>query len=169
MNLLHSIKAHAGDSWINVIIEIPFGSKSKIEYDNDKGDFVFDRIINTEVFFPFNYGFIPETWESDGDPLDAIVLSSKPLETGNVVASRIIGMLATNDEMGADSKLITVPKSDTTETLDKKTIDNIEYFYKHYKLIEPEKWVDIDGYFSKEKAEKKLSDAVKRYHQHFQK
>jgi len=168
MNLLHSIKARTENSDVNVVIEIPSGSKSKIEYDSDKETFVFDRIINTEVSFPFNYGFIPETWENDGDPLDAIVLSSKPLETGNVVVSRIIGMLATTDEMGADSKLITVPKSDTTETLDKKTVDNIEYFYKHYKLIEPEKWVDVDGYFSKEKAEIKLSEAIKRYHQHFQ-
>lgn len=169
MNLLHSIKALGSDSSVNVIIEVPIGSKSKIEYDSDNGDFVFDRIINTEVSFPFNYGFIPETWENDGDPLDAIVLSPKPLETGNVIASKIIGMLATTDEMGADSKLITVPKSDTTETLDKKMINNIEYFYKHYKLIEPEKWVDVDGYFSKEKAETTLAEAVKRYHQHFQK
>lgn len=169
MNLLHSIKALNKNSFVNVIIEVPTGSQSKIEYDIDREIFVVDRVLSTNLAFPFNYGFIPETWSMDGDPLDAVVLSSKPLQTGNVVVSRIIGMLATTDEMGADSKLITVPKSDTTETLDKKTVDNIEYFYKHYKLIEPEKWVDVDGYFSKEKAEIKLSDAIKRYHQHFQK
>jgi inorganic pyrophosphatase len=178
MNLLHSIKAHGTDSLINVVIEIPTGSQSKIEYDKDQEKFIVDRILSTELSFPFNYGFIPETWSQDNDPLDAVVLSSQPIQTGNVVASRLIGLLATKDEQGTDAKLITVPNSETDplftkiktiEDLDKPTLANIQYFYKNYKIIEPGKWVDIDGYFSKKEADLKLTEAIENYHQHFQK
>ena len=178
MNLLHSIKAHKTDSLINVVIEIPSGSQSKIEYDTDKEEFVVDRILSTKLSFPFNYGFVPETWSNDNDPLDAVVLSSKPQNTGAVIESRIIGLLATKDEKGTDAKLITVPNSETNpiftkintiEDLDEQTLNNIQYFYKNYKIIEPGKWVDIDGYASKEEAESKLKIAIEEYHQHFQK
>ncbi|HAI22346.1 TPA: inorganic pyrophosphatase [Candidatus Collierbacteria bacterium] len=178
MNLLHSIKAHKTDSLINVVIEIPSGSQSKIEYDTDKEEFVVDRILSTKLSFPFNYGFVPETWSNDNDPLDAVVLSSKPQNTGAVIESRIIGLLATKDEKGTDAKLITVPSSETNpiftkintiEDLDEQTLNNIQYFYKNYKIIEPGKWVDIDGYASKEEAESKLKIAIEEYHQHFQK
>ena len=178
MNLLHSIKAHKTDSLINVVIEIPSGSQSKIEYDTDKEEFVVDRILSTKLSFPFNYGFVPETWSNDNDPLDAVVLSSKPQDTGTVIESRIIGLLATKDEKGTDAKLITVPNSETNpiftkintiEDLDEQTLNNIQYFYKNYKIIEPGKWVDIDGYASKEEAESKLKIAIEEYHQHFQK
>jgi len=99
-----------------------------------------------------------------------------PIKTGSVVKSKIIGMLVTKDERGTDDKLITVPDLETdpvltkiknVEDLDKQTLDSIQYFYKNYKIIEPGKWVDIDGYFSKDKAVSTLSEAVKRYHQHF--
>ncbi len=178
MNLLHSIKAHGKDSLINVVIEIPNGSKSKIEYDINKEEFLVDRVLSTELSFPFNYGFVPETWSKDNDPLDAVVLSSLQLDTGKVIESKIIGLLATIDEKGTDTKLITIPNSETNpiyskintvEDLDQKTKSNIQYFYKNYKIIEPGKWVDIDGYFSKDEAEIKLSEAIENYHQHFQK
>jgi len=178
MNLLHSIKAHGRDSFVNVVIEIPTGSLSKIEYDQEKETFNIDRVLSTNLSFPFNYGFIPGTWEADADPLDAVVLSSKPLQTGNIVETRVIGMLATTDEKGTDTKLITVLNSETNSTLtklntvedlDKQTLANIEYFYKNYKIIEPNKWVDINGYSSKNIAETKLSEAIEYYHKHFQK
>jgi len=178
MNLLHSIKAHKIDSFINVVIEIPKGSKSKIEYDIDHDKFKVDRILSTELSFPFNYGFVPETWSMDNDPLDAVVLSTTSFKTGDVITAKIIGLLATKDEEGRDTKLITVSNSETNpflnkiekvEDLDQQTQNNIQYFYKNYKIIEPGKWVDIDGYFSKNEAELKLSEAIENYHQHFQK
>lgn len=169
MNLLHSIKALENDSTVNVVIEVPCGSKEKIEYDYKEEKFVLNRVLDTTLSFPFNYGFIPETWEEDNDPLDAIVLNSKPLETGSLVETKIIGTLSTTDEKGKDSKIITVTVSDNSQGLDKKTMDNIEYFYKHYKMIEPNKWVDIDGYLPKVDAEKILFKAIERYHQQFPK
>jgi len=178
MNLLHSIKAHTNDSLINIVIEVPSGSQSKIEYDQNQGKFIVDRVLSIKLPLPFNYGFIPETWSLDNDPLDAVVLSSKSIPTGSVVISKIIGILSTKDEKGTDAKLIAVPDSqtdvvfskiNTLEDLDQQTLEDIQHFYKNYKLIEPGKWVDIDGFNSKEKADTELSAAIDLYHQHFQK
>lgn len=178
MNLLHSIKALENDSLVNVVIEVPYGSKEKIEYNKDKENFVIDRIINIELPFPFNYGFIPETWSTDNDPLDAIVISSQPLPTGSQVQTRIVGSLSTTDQEGQDTKILTVPVSENDPAysnikdindIDKDLQEKIQYFYKNYKLNEPEKWVDINGFLSKEESEKTLSTAIKHYHQHFQK
>lgn len=175
MNLLHSIKALENDSVVNVVIEVPCGSKEKIEYDYVDEKFVLNRVLNSTLSFPFNYGFVPETWSTDNDPLDVAVVSSESLPTGTQIKARVIGMLITTDQEGADSKLITIPVSEkdpkfsSIDTLDKNTLENIDYFYKNYKINEPGKWVDINGYISKEEATEKLNEAVKRYHQHFQK
>lgn len=178
MNLLHSIKAHASDTTINVIIEVPTDTQSKIEYDHEKEVFAVNRILYTKLSYPFNYGFIPETWEGDKDPLDVVVLTSQPIPTGCLIECKVIGMLSTTDEEGTDTKILTVPspvidtgfaKIDSFEDLDPETLSLIQRFYKNYKISEPEKWVDIDGLFSKEEAEAKLNEAIKDYHQHFQK
>lgn len=177
MNLLHSIKALENDSTVNVVIEISAGSKDKTEYDKDQEKFVVNRVLNSNLSFPFNYGFVPETWSNDNDPLDVMVLSSQTLPTGTQIKTRVVGLLATTDQEGKDSKLITVPASEKDQlfsnikdidSLDKQTLANIEYFYKNYKINEPGKWVDIDGYLSKEAAEIKLKEAIERYHQYFQ-
>lgn len=175
MNLLHSIKALENDSTVNVVIEVPCGSKEKIEYDYKEEKFVLNRVLDTTLSFPFNYGFVPETWSADNDPLDVAVISSETLPTGSQIKTRIVGMLNTTDQEGSDSKLITIPVSEKDPklsnivTLDKQTLENIDYFYKNYKINEPGKWVDINGHISKEEAEIKLNEAIKRYHQHFQK
>lgn len=178
MNLLHSIKAFESDTVINVIIEIPCGSKEKIEYSVDQEKFIVDRVLTSNLSFPFNYGFIPESWSSDNDPFDVAVISSEVFPTGSQVKVRIIGLLETTDQSGKDSKLITIPITETNplfasiedvSNLDKDTLANIEYFYKNYKINEPNKWVDINGYLSKQEAEIKIKEAVEHYHQHFQK
>lgn len=178
MNLLHSIKALNDDTSVNVIIEIPTGSRDKTEYDKDQEKFIVDRVLNSKIEFPFNYGFVPETWSEDDDPLDIAVISSRPIPTGQQVKTRIIGMLATIDQEGPDSKLISIPISETDPiiskiddvgSLQKQMLDTIQSFYKNYKINEPGKWVDIDGVLPKERAEIILSEAIQRYHQHFQK
>ncbi|HOX95877.1 MAG TPA: inorganic diphosphatase [Candidatus Woesebacteria bacterium] len=178
MNLLHSIKAFDEDLNVHAIIEIPNGSMDKMEYDKDQEKFVINRVLTSNLSYPFNYGFVPETWSSDNDPLDVMVLSSQTFPTGTIVKTRVIGLLETTDQSGVDSKLITVPVSEKdplfanikdAQTLDKQTLDNIDYFYKNYKINEPGKWVDINGYQSVSDAKNKLDEAVSRYHQYFNK
>jgi len=178
MNLLHSIKAFDEDLNVNAIIEIPNGSMDKMEYDKDQEKFVVNRVLTSNLSYPFNYGFVPETWSSDDDPLDVMVLSSQTFPTGTIVKTRVIGLLETTDQSGVDSKLITIPVSEEeplfanikdVQTLDKQTLDNIDYFYKNYKINEPGKWVDINGYLSVLDAKNKLDEAISRYHQYFNK
>ena len=178
MNLLHSTKAFIDDQYINVVIEVPLGSTAKVEYDLNEENFITDRSLQPQYSYPFNYGFIPETWSGDNDPLDAIVISSRTFSTGHIAKTRIIGMLVTHDEEGSDTKLITVPDSvtdpamaniNTVDDLGQEFLAKIEYFYKNYKLIEPGKWVDIDGYHSREEAYQLMQNSIENYHQHFNK
>jgi inorganic pyrophosphatase len=178
MNLLHSIKALENDNVVNVVVEIPKGSNEKTEYNLNEEKFVLDRVLSSNLSFPFNYGFVPETWSHDNDPLDVAIISSVTYPTGTTLQARIIGLLETIDQNGKDAKLLVVPALENdpiftaiknTDTLDKDSLASIEYFYKNYKINEPGKWVDINGYLSLEEAKTTLNEAIDRYHQHFQK
>src|SRR3989338_10397156 len=100
-------------SEVNVFVEIPQGVSVKYELDKESGLIFVDRFLYTEMNYPFNYGFVPGTLAMDGDPVDVLVLSSKPVVPGVVIPSRPIGMLEMEDEAGIDNKVIAVPLSKT--------------------------------------------------------
>lgn len=182
MNLLHDIPACAGGpsgnpkDLVNVVIEIPIGSTTKFEYHDDVKTIVVDRFLYTAFSYPFNYGFIPQSWSEDHDALDIVVLSSSPIPPGIVIECRIIGMLATEDEEGGDAKLVAVPKAkvdpafaniskldDVPEYLKNK----IKHFYENYKSIEPGKWVKVTGWLPLDLAIKEVEEAMTRYKKEF--
>ncbi|MEM5820888.1 MAG: inorganic diphosphatase [Candidatus Aenigmatarchaeota archaeon] len=148
---------------IYVVIEISKGSKLKYEYDEELEAFVLDRILYTSMHYPLDYGFVPSTLCEDGDPLDALVISSLPLQVGTVVKARPIALLEMEDEKGKDEKLIAVlsEKIDPTFSFIKDLKDlpeslknQIKHFFEHYKELEPGKWVKVkdwkDSNFAKE-------------------
>src|SRR5574341_1698834 len=146
MNLLHDIPAGDPKDLVNVVVEIPIGSSTKYEYHDNVKTIVADRFLYTAFTYPFNYGFIPQTWSGDEDALDIVILSSQPVATGTVIECRVIGMLATKDEEGEDAKLIAVPKAkvdpafaeiDSIEDLPEYLKNKIKHFYENYKTIEP--------------------------------
>ena len=95
---------------INVIIEIPANSDPvKYEVDKDTGALLVDRFMATAMFYPCNYGYIPNTLSEDGDPLDVLVPTPYPLINGAVIKCRPVGVLKMEDESGIDAKLIAVP------------------------------------------------------------
>lgn len=178
MNLLHDILAGDPQKLVNVVVEIPLGSQTKFEYHDDVKTIAVDRFLYTAFSYPFNYGFIPQTWSEDEDALDIVVLSSQPVPTGVVIECRVIGMIQTEDEEGRDPKLIAVPKSkidpvyadiDDVEKLPAYLKDKIKHFYENYKTIEPGKWVKIVGWGSKKEAVKTVEQSIKRYKEHFKK
>src|SRR3990167_8360820 len=146
---------------VNVFIEIPQGVSVKYELDKDSGVIFVDRFLYTEMNYPFNYGFIPNTLADDGDPVDVLVLSSKPVVPGVVIPSHPIGMLEMEDEAGVDNKIIAVPLpkvdvkfkdyQDVTD-IPKKTRDEIKYFFENYKKSEPGKWVKVRDWKGKKAA-----------------
>jgi inorganic pyrophosphatase len=101
----------AGDNppeLLNMIIEVISGSRDKYEYNIEWEAFVLDRIIPSSVVFPVEYGFVPQTWFDDEDPIDIMVLSNAPLTVGCIVKVRVIGALIIEDEEGLDAKILSV-------------------------------------------------------------
>jgi inorganic pyrophosphatase len=94
---------------LNVVIEVISGSRDKYEFHSEWEAFVLDRVIPSSVVFPVEYGFVPQTWFDDDDPLDIMVMSYEPLEVGCIVKTRVIGALIVEDEAGEDAKILSVP------------------------------------------------------------
>ena len=141
---------------INVIIEIPANSDPvKYEVDKDTGALMVDRFMATAMFYPCNYGYIPNTLSEDGDPLDVLVPTPYPLINGAVIKCRPVGVLKMEDESGIDAKLIAVPVDklsviyrEVQEATDLPALllQQIEHFFEHYKDLEKGKWVKVQGW-----------------------
>jgi len=158
---------------INVIIEIPMhGEPVKYEVNKDSGALFVDRFLTTAMYYPTNYGYIPQTLSEDGDPVDVLVVAPVPIISGAVVRCRVVGLLKMIDESGVDAKLLAVPVTKvcrlyedvkTYEDLPKHLLLSLEHFFTHYKDLEEGKWVKLDGWASPEAAHKEILDSVKRY------
>lgn len=125
INKLNSDKNRSDE--INVIVEIPKGSNIKYEIDVESGGIFVDRKLSTAMFYPCNYGFIPNTKEEDGDPLDVFVLGDDPVVPMSVIRARPVGILLTEDQEGQDSKIIAVPNTKLDPSFSTvRDIDSIE-------------------------------------------
>lgn len=155
---------------INVIIEVPAHSDPvKYEVDHESGAIMVDRFMSAAMFYPCNYGYIPNTLADDGDPLDVLVHTPHTVVSGCVIRCRPVGVLHMSDEAGEDAKLIAVPVDkispmykNVKETDDLPTllIQQITHFFEHYKDLEEGKWVKVDGWGDSNAARKCIVDAV---------
>jgi inorganic pyrophosphatase len=158
---------------INVVIEIPMhGEPVKYEVDKKTGALFVDRFMTTAMYYPTNYGYIPNTLSEDGDPVDVLVLTPVPLISGAVIPCRVVGLLKMTDEAGIDAKLLAVPTHklskmyegvETYKDVPQPLLLSIEHFFKHYKDLEEGKWVKIDGWEGPAAARKEIVDSVARY------
>jgi inorganic pyrophosphatase len=160
---------------VNVIIEIPMhGEPVKYEVNKESGALFVDRFLTTAMFYPANYGYIPQTLSEDGDPVDVLVVTPVPLINGAVIRSRVVGMLKMTDESGVDAKLIAVPidklstlyKSvKTYQDLPQHLLLSLEHFFNHYKDLEEGKWVKIDGWEGPDAAHREIMNSIARYNE----
>jgi inorganic pyrophosphatase len=157
---------------LNMVIEVISGSRDKYEYNSNWESFVLDRIIPSSVVFPVDYGFVPQTWFDDNDPLDIMVLSYEPLEVGCVVKVRVIGALIIEDEEGIDPKILSVLVNDARfegynniDDVHPHQLREIQEFFETYKRLEPHKWVKIKEWKNAEEAQKIVDYAIKRFEQ----
>lgn len=148
-----------------VIIEIPQGSNLKYEYDEKSGEMKLDFVFK-DLYFPFNYGFIPNTLGGDGDPLDAIVLSSAPIKSGETAVCKIVGMIETVDRGEEDNKIITVPLSDRfanqyqdVDDLPSDTLPKWTQFYLEL-ARQKKKVVKIVGLKNKQETMEKIKNSL---------
>ncbi len=157
------------DLTIDVLIEIPKGSRNKYEYDKVKKVVRYDRMIFSSMHYPSDYGFVPETLALDGDPLDALVLVSAPTFPGCIIEVKPLGLFRMVDEKGPDAKLLCVPVSDpiwnqlnSLEDVNPHLLKEIEHFFSVYKDLEKKK-VGIEGWEDKSSAIKSIHESQKRY------
>ncbi len=176
MNLLHEITAGKDvPEVINVIIEIPKGSKNKYELDKETGLIMLDRAMHTSQDYPFDYGFMPQSHWEDGDPLDVVVLTTYPLVPGVLVKVRPVGIIHMVDDGDSDAKIIGVPEKDPRfddiqdlTDVNKHTIKEIEHFFLTYKQLQ-KKAVSIDGIEGKAAAIEAILKSQTLYQEKFQK
>lgn len=161
---------------IHAVIEIPLGGVPvKYEMDKESGALFVDRFLHTAMFYPSNYGFIPQTLSADGDPCDIMVVSQVPVVPGAVIRCRPIGALVMEDEAGLDEKILAVPVDKlhpfytgvrSYEDLPVVLREQIAHFFQHYKDLDDGKWVRLDGWGGVEEAKAEIMLSVERHANH---
>jgi inorganic pyrophosphatase len=154
---------------IEVVVEIPRGSRNKYEWDRHAGVFRLDRVLSSAVFYNFDYGFAAETLSEDGDPTDTLLLVDEPTFPGCHVWARPVGGLEMRDEKGPDFKVLCVAVGDPhqahVERLDQirpHRLVEIENFFKTYKLLE-DKLTEVRGWHDVGRALEILRDDRHRW------
>lgn len=155
---------------IYVVIEIPTNSDPiKYEVDKDSDALFVDRFLGTPMFYPANYGYIPNTLSEDGDAADVMVVTPYPVVAGSVIRCRPVGMLRMEDESGVDAKIIAVPHEKLTPIyknvqeytdLPELLLKQMEHFFTHYKDLEPGKWVKISGWGGSDEAKQEILKSI---------
>jgi inorganic pyrophosphatase len=154
---------------VDVVIEIPQGSRNKYEMDHETGRIRLDRMLFTATRYPLDYGYIPETLAEDGDPLDAMVLLGDPAFPGCILSARPVGVFWMADENGPDAKILTVPAGDPryADLRDLADVpvhirEEISHFFDIYKELEPGKATDVRGWQDRNAAEEVIVAALQR-------
>ena len=174
MNLWHEI-TYGKDvpEVVNVITEIPRGSKNKYEIDKETGLIKLDRAMKTAQDYPFDYGFVPRTLWEDNDPLDVIILTTYALESGILVQARVVGVMRMVDCGEGDDKIIAVPKDDPRwdgvndlEDINPHTLKEMKHFFETYKSID-DKVVEVVGFEGVEAAREAVKKGIALYAEKF--
>jgi inorganic pyrophosphatase len=157
---------------INVLIEVPLRSDPiKYELEKKSGAIFVDRYLYTSMFYPCNYGFVPNTLYLDGDPVDVLVMGRMPLVPGCVLQARPIGVLELEDDGGQDEKILAVPVpritsmySSVRNYTDVQEIEllRIQHFFEHYKDLEPNKWTRVGSWRDADEAKKIILESIER-------
>jgi inorganic pyrophosphatase len=156
---------------IHAVVEVPKGSRNKYEYSKKTGVISLDRVLFSPFHYPAEYGFIPQTFWGDGDPLDILVIMTEPTFPGCVIEARPVGVLKMIDKGDSDYKILAVPASDPNFDDVKDLSDlpahfpkEVAHFFSAYKTLEGKK-VDIEGWGDAAEALKAVEEGVKLYNE----
>lgn len=158
---------------IFVAIEIPANSSPiKYEIEKEYDALMVDRFMATPMFYPANYGYIPNTLADDGDAVDVLVVTPYPVVPGSVIRCRPVGVLEMTDEAGSDAKVVAVPHSKLSSLYDhvqeatdlpELLREQIKHFFENYKDLEKGKWVKVEGWADAARAKAIIEEAAKAY------
>jgi inorganic pyrophosphatase len=157
---------------VTAIIEIPRGSRNKYEIDKDSGLLFLDRVMSSSVFYPINYGFIPQTYCDDGDALDIMVIGQDPAYPLCMMNAKVLGAMKMVDQGEADDKILAVHADDPhfkhlndisdVQKSNPHLLNEIEQFFKTYKLLD-KKNVEVTGWVPRVDAERIILESVDLY------
>jgi len=155
---------------IYAIIECPKGTTNKYEISKNTNILILDRVLHSSVMYPQDYGFIPGTLASDGDPLDILILTAHPTDPKTLVTTKPIGVLIMEDERGVDEKILSVslydPHFNTYEDiiqLPKHYLDEIKEFFRTYKTLEETTYASVKEWRGRDAAFMIIMDSIKRF------
>src|SRR5687768_8185290 len=160
---------------VNAVIEIPQGNRAKYEIDKDSGLLKLDRVIYSSFYYPCNYGFIPQTYGDDKDPLDILVITSISVQALCIMQAKVIGVMQMIDSGDADDKIIAVAANDPSvnhynniEEIPPHFFEELRHFFEEYKRLE-NKSVTVNEFGDKAVALTIIEDAFALYKEHFRK
>jgi inorganic pyrophosphatase len=154
---------------VYAVVEVPKGSRNKYEYSKSAGVIKLDRVLYSPLHYPGDYGFIPQSFYGDGDPLDILVMMNEPTYPGCVIEARVVGMLRLIDKGDADDKVLAVPATDPQfeevhklADVPKHFLREVEHFFLIYKQLEG-KAVESKGWADETEAQAAIISALKLY------
>lgn len=154
---------------VSCIIEIPKGSRAKYELDKESGLLRLDRVLYSSVYYPANYGFIPQSYGDDHDPLDILVLSQIDFEPLCIVQAKVIGVMQMTDQGEADDKIIAVAADDVSinhvqdiAELPPHFTEELRHFFEEYKKLE-HKTVKVEEFQDSTVAQQIIMQSLEDY------
>jgi inorganic pyrophosphatase len=154
---LRQLPASPAPGLVNIVVEIPAGSRNKYEYNATAGVMALDRVLHSSVRYPFDYGFVPNTLAEDGAPLDAMVIMEEPTFAGCLIRARPIGILDMVDSGAHDGKLLCIPEAGfrhrdirSIRQIAPNQLEEVAEFFRTYKNMEGrvttiQGWLDADA------------------------
>ncbi len=168
-DVIPGIPGHELPGCFRALIEIPKGSNNKYELDKPTGLLMLDRVLSSAVYYPANYGFIPQTLAEDEDPLDVLVYSTEEIPPLTLCNARAVGMMTMMDNGQPDHKIIAVLINDPIYSEFQKASDfpkhifkMLKRFFEDYKMLE-RKDVEVDEILPAEAAHAIIEDSLSRY------
>jgi len=160
---------------VKAVIEIPKGGRLKYELNKTSGLLAVDRVLFTAMFYPMNYGLVPQTWFDDGDPLDILVMCSIDIEPLCIVDAKVIGIMHMEDENGLDDKILSVAANDPAyhhindlSDIPQHHMDELKNFFEGYKSLENKK-VIVGNMYGRDTAFECIKRSMDLYKEKFKK
>ncbi len=158
-------------NYVYVIVETPMNSRVKYRYDEDLDLILVDKVLEKDLIYPFNQGFIPGTKDLDDEPLEAIIISNEVFLPGILIEARPIGLVEVEYEDELETQIITTPhdridsaygKIRDINDLPQECLERIEFFFRNYRSYGADKWVSLKRIGGVQEAKEKILEAIKR-------
>ena len=152
---------------VNVVVEVPVGSRNKYEYEPELGTIVRDRVLPGNIRYPADYGFVPSTESADGEPLDAMVAAYDPVFPGCVLKARILGALEMDEGGETEYNIFAVPNDDprfedikSLEDMPEQNLREIEQFFVAFKRLEGDEEAEVRGWCGVEETHEIIRESI---------